>query len=206
MVYIKQRLTLAKDILQALSEMNDKLACLQNQLVEVSKDIFIKVYNDRLVELSQNKTILETNNHDIHLLNTEAIKSINHWREWCNTPSNCNKVLFPFKYFFKINRFKKVVSNINQEVIQKSIENRLIHEKISSWEIEIKRLAENTLKESNPYKNFYELINQKKLLLEDLTYLLSTIPTLHPIEIDFTNNHGLDELLLKLKTLSNTKE
>ncbi len=189
-----QRLALVQEMTRNLFSLHQNLILLKKQIEDESKIVFQKVYSDKLQDLIQDQTKFEENTKEVHRLNTNAIISINTWHEWSNNPSNKSRIFYPLQYQSKKKNIKIIISGINQEIIERTIENRLIKEKISSWEIEVKRLAETTLKESDIYKDYCNLLTEKDSLIQDITYLLSTMPKINAIEIDLADAQGMDHL------------
>ena len=182
-----ERLVLASDMLKNLFSIHENLIILKKEVEDISVSIFNQIYNHKLKELIEQQKKFETNSQEIHSLNTDAIKLINTWHEWTNNQTNKANLFYPFKYYIKKKRIKENISLINEEIFKKTIENRLIKEKVASWEVEVKRQANNDIKESDACKNFYQFLSEKNLLVQDLTYLLSSLPEHPSIDIDLLN-------------------
>ena len=191
-----ERLVLASEMLKNLYSIHENLILLKSEVEDISGGIFAQVYKLSLEELIEEQKKFESNSQEIHSLNTTAIKLINNWHQWSNNQVNQAHLLYPLRYYIQKKKIKKVISSINEQIFKKTIENRLIREKVASWEIEVKRQAENNLKESDPYKNLHQLLSDKDILVQDLTFLLSSLP-----EFPSIDNPEISSILKALNNL-----
>ncbi len=199
MLRSSQRLELVTDMLKFLFEIQEKLSELKGQIETTCRSIYMQTYDNKLCELDESRVRLETNLQKIQNLNNKAIHFINEWHQWSNNNANRCSIAFPVKYLLKKKKVEKSVSRINREIVQITIDNRLIQERLASWEIEVKRLAEIQINESDPFRMLNELLFEKKKVILDLEYLLSTMPEVCPIEIDLGCPENLNRLLSYLK-------
>lgn len=197
-----QRSELALNMIDRLIELQSNLNGLMGDIKALSETIFHETCTSKLQELQQNKTIFEKNSQQIHTLNTQAIMQINSWHAWSKEPSALRTVLYPIKFFIKKHNLNKNIMEINKKIMQISIENRLLSEKMLSWENEVKRIAEIKLKESSLYIDYNETLLEKKKLIDDTTYILSTLSIECTGQIDLSDSAGLNRIRSQLKPSS----
>lgn len=195
---LKERFSLTQDLIASLISNLEDINSLKEKLYVLANELLTRVIEDNQKELSDTCSLFEENINRICSLNTEATKTINSWYEWKRDPKNTLNPLYPIIYNKKKKRISKKIASLNEEIVRKSIDNRLIKEKIASWEIKVKKLAQDKLKESSLYENYENLLLRKESLLNDLSYLLSTLPGICPVKINFESEESINQLLSKL--------
>ncbi len=199
MLRTSQRIEFITELFRSLFEIQQELGELKDEIEKACRNVYMQTYNNKLSELDESQVRFEANLEKIQNLNNQAIQTINEWHQWSNDTDNRSSILYPAKYLVRKKKVEKKVSRINRDIVQITIDNRLIQERLDSWEIEVKRLAEIQINESDPFRRLNELLLEKKKILLDLEYLFSTMPEICPIEVDLGVPDNLSRLLSYLK-------
>lgn len=185
----------------ALKLLNElKTACLQmkelgNELTG-SCDIFLNS-----VVTESNREIMELvdeyngNIRKAEEISTKITGCINTWYEFVKDDKNRLSILFPFKCLAEKKRIMKFVKQSREQISEAMIQNRFIKGKLDAMEEKLRCKAVLKIEQEEKYKTYRDLLETKKELIEELAYLLPTIPGICPIDYSDDN---IDELAAKL--------
>lgn len=192
---LQKRISLAKDILYSLKNILNKLQEASCNIEETSGSFFKKVFEENKSEVENEIIRYNTNLKEINRLNSEATQEINSWFDFSRSPDELKKLTFPIIFKIRKKRLKKVITKINKRISNLTIENRFIKEQLITWEKELESKALNRIKKDGKYSEYKSLLQAKDILVNELKYILATIPGLCPIEVDLTNIDKLISLL-----------
>jgi hypothetical protein len=191
-IFIIALLNNLKDVYAELKELSSK--------IESSSDNFFeKLFKSSTVEIQGDIDSYKHNIEKMKSLNVEITSKVNEWYDFIKDISQVKKVTFPIKLHFKKKSFKKLISNMNQDLLDISVENRFIREKIINWEQELSVRALQEIKKSGEFSKYEALNREKDRLISELKYLLVTIPDIEPVEFELDS---IDKMIAKLMKIA----
>ncbi len=191
-IFIIALLNNLKDVYAELKELSSK--------IESSSDNFFeKLFKSSTVEIQGDIDSYKHNIEKMKSLNVEITSKVNEWYDFIKDISQVKKVTFPIKLHFKKKSFKKLISNMNQDLLDISVENRFIREKIINWEQELSVRALQEIKKSEEFSKYEALNREKDRLISELKYLLVTIPDIEPVEFELDS---IDKMIAKLMKIA----
>ena len=195
---IKSRTTFVISLLNNLKEVYEELKELSSDIENCSESFYENLFKSSRVEVENDIENYKNNIQKMEQLNINVTTKINEWYSFIKDTNEIRKVTFPIKLYFRKKAFKKTIDKMNSEILDLSVENRFIREKIINWEQELSVRALQEMKKGDEFSKYEELNRKKDHLVSELTYLLATIPDLESAEFDMNNIDTIIDKLLKI--------
>ena len=182
-------------IIELLLQLKDT-CCHLGKLCSKIEDCCDEFYADFF---EQHKCYIQ-NDIDKYMLNVEAIRNsgieittqINKWYDFARSPAEMAKIGYPIRFLSKKRHFAKNIKKIRNKISELIIENRFIKEQLTVHQHSLEIQAVKEIQKGEDYTAYEQLIKIKDTLLNELKYIISTLPDIHPVEININN---IDELL-----------
>lgn len=198
-VNMKIRTTFVISLLNNLKNIHEELKALSSDIENCSVSSYDSLFKESKIEVENDINNYKSNIQKMKQFNINVTTILNEWYSFIKDTNEIKKVLFPIKIFFKKRAFKKTIDKMNLQILDISVENRFIREKIINWEQDISVKALQEIKKGDEFHEYEELCKKKDQLISELTYLLSTIPDFEPIEFDLEN---IDKILEELSKIA----
>jgi len=195
---IKSRTTFVISLLNNLKDIYEELKELSSDIENCSESFYENLFKSSRVEVENDIENYKNNIQKMEQLNINVTTKINEWYSFIKDTNEIRKVTFPIKLYFRKKAFKKTIDKMNSEILDLSVENRFIREKIINWEQELSVRALQEMKKGDEFSKYEELNRKKDHLVSELTYLLATIPDLESAEFDMNNIDTIIDKLLKI--------
>ncbi|NLD49597.1 MAG: hypothetical protein GX660_20815 [Clostridiaceae bacterium] len=195
---IKSRTTFVISLLNNLKDIYEELKELSSDIENCSESFYENLFKSSRVEVENDIENYKNNIQKMKQLNINVTTKINEWYSFIKDTNEIRKVTFPIKLYFRKKAFKKTIDKMNSEILDLSVENRFIREKIINWEQELSVRALQEMKKGDEFSKYEELNRKKDHLVSELTYLLATIPDLESAEFDMNNIDTIIDKLLKI--------
>jgi hypothetical protein len=101
---------------------------------------------------------------------------MNKWNILKNDEDLQRNPFYPIKLLASKKSISKNLNEIKDQINALSIKNRLLHDDIDRMENSLKNDMLQQMKHGSEYKAYEEAIEKKNVLIQELTYLLPTIP------------------------------
>jgi len=183
----EERILLVKSLLTNLKTTYENLNTLAADMENFSEAFYQSFFKENKDSILQEINKYKTNIERIKSLNSVKTSKINDWYSFAKNKMEIKKILFPVKFHIKQIKLKKEIKNINQQIYNLTIENRLIKDNLTNWEHELEAKAIGEIKKNNKYQKYGQLLEQKKEYISALHYLLPTISTLNSVKLDLNN-------------------
>jgi hypothetical protein len=138
------------------------------------------------------------NIEEIKKLRSELTGEINAWYGFIKNTTEIKKLSFPLKFLIKRKMLKNSLKRVNDSIAKITIENRFIKENLAIWEHKLEHECIEEIKDGLSYSNYDLLAKKKSALIDELKYILPTIPGICPIEVEIEK---IDRLIEELKKL-----
>lgn len=195
---IKSRTTFVISLLNNLKDIYEELKELSSDIENCSESFYENLFKSSRVEVENDIENYKNNIQKMKQLNINVTTKINEWYSFIKDTNEIRKVTFPIKLYIRKKAFKKTIDKMNSEILDLSVENRFIREKIINWEQELSVRALQEMKKGDEFSKYEELNRKKDHLVSELTYLLATIPDLESAEFDMNNIDTIIDKLLKI--------
>lgn len=194
----KRRIDLAIQLLMELKEVYEEISQASSQMESCSRSFLKAVFNNCRHEIQEDIDRYNSNIEEIKKLNLEATRKINSWHDFIKDESQLRKLLFPLKLYSRKRSLMASINAYNRKISEITIENRFIKERIAAWLQQLGLKAVQQYKAGNEYRSYAELLVRKNSLIEELKYLLPTIPDACPAEISREKLEALIERITRL--------
>lgn len=195
---IKNRTTFVISLLNNLKEVYEELKELSSDIENCSESFYENMFKASRAEIENDIENYKNNIQKMKQLNIDVTSKVNEWYTFIKDTNEIRKISFPIKLYFRKKSFKKTIDKMNSEILDLSVENRFIREKIINWEQELSVRALQEMKKGAEYNKYEELSKKKDYLVSELTYLLATIPDLESVEFDLSSIDTIIDKLLKI--------
>lgn len=193
---IERRKILAVDLLTRLKSVRDHLEEIMADLGDSSVDFLNKVYADNYDKIEEKVDLFNKNVEQVKELNIQMTAAMNDWYRFIKDDNELSSPLFPLRLRLKRKQLERKVKEIKQEITGIGIKNRLIGEDIKRMESTLEYEATLRLKKDVRYEDYLTHLKLKSQLIEEISYLLPTIPG---ICIDKIHLDHLDEAISALE-------
>ncbi|NJD04790.1 MAG: hypothetical protein FIA99_19810 [Ruminiclostridium sp.] len=193
-----RRLILLKELLLEMKDSDSQMECLIIEIEKLSGVYYQYAYSECREEIQAEIDKYTNNNSRINNINHEITSKINFWFDFVKNTNEVSKLTFPFMFFLKKRKLRKLLKKSNDEISSITIDNRFIKEKLTLLEHQLEIKAIQKIKEDKAYLDYDRLLKKKDLLASELVYLLPTISGLCPAVID---SPGINELFKRLSKL-----
>jgi len=194
---LARRVYFATELLSNLKSIYVKLQNNSNTIEDQSVSFFKKMFNENRFEVQSEINKYNENLKEINHLNCQATQYINKWFEFSKSSHELKKLTFPIKFKIRKKQLKNDIKKINKKISDIAIENRFLKEHLLNWEKELEVKTIKEIKKDGHYTNYEDLLKTKEILINELTYLLPTIPGVCPGELDISNIDRLVNALNK---------
>lgn len=195
---ISRRSTFTISLLKELDNVYKELKALSSGIESNSDDFYEKLFSSARLEIQDDIDSYKSNLQKMKDINMAITEKLNEWYDFIKDSGEMKRVFFPIKLHYMKKNLKSSIKKMNDEILNLSIENRFIREKIIIWEQELSVRALHEIREGKEFHNYEELVRKKDCLISELKYLLATIPELAPVEFDLDNIDKIIEKLLKI--------
>lgn len=198
---VKQKCERSELALELLLELQEVLKGLSEIALDMEKnsDTFYKEYFNNNLHLVQSDIDNYNSNSDrIKNLKLEVTALVNDWFSFKKDTNETKKLTFPIKLYLRKKQLKNKVKELNESISNTNIENRFIKEKLISWEHELGIECVKAMKSGEDFGQYEKLLKIKKELIDELKYILPTIPEICPLELDLQNIEKFIEEFRKL--------
>jgi hypothetical protein len=194
-IQLQKRCEFVISLLIKLKDINKDLIQLGSAIESCTEDYYRKVFEENRHEIQKEVSTHNNNCEKVSFTYNEIISKINEWYNFVRNQDEIRRVTFPIKFINKKRKLKSFISNANDDISGKTIENRFIREHLSSRYHEIELMAIQLINEGKDYKCYLQFKKAKEELVSELKYLLPTVSDSHHIEIDLSAPEKLIEEL-----------
>ncbi len=183
---VERRKTLAREYLVQLKNVRDHLQTLSDDLGDSSGTFLSKVYEDHYGKIRDKIDVFNKNVEKVKELNLMITATFNDWYLFTKNDKELKSLFFPIRLHFKRKQMQAKTKELKQEITSLGIKNRLVREDIQRLESTLEYEATVRLKKDVRYEDYASHLKTKSQLIEELKYLLPTLPDfpIREIQID----------------------
>lgn len=189
---LERRRALALELLLKLKEIRNHVEKLMNHLGDSSGDLLSTVYQDHKEKVQEKVDLFNGNIEKVRELNLKKTALYNEWFIFIKDAEELKNPLFPFHLLSKRKKIKKELWELKEEISAIGIRNRLIREDILRLEGDMEYEATLRLKKDVRYEDYLSHLKMNGNLLDEVRYLIPTLPGVSITEIDMDR---LDETI-----------
>ncbi|KNY26174.1 hypothetical protein [Pseudobacteroides cellulosolvens] len=182
-----ERSELALELLLELQEVLKGLSEIALDMEKNSNTFYKEYFNNNLHLVQSDIDNYTSNNGKIKKLKLEVTALVNDWFSFKKDTKETKKLTFPIKLYLTKKHLKNKIKELNESISNTNIENRFIKEKLISWEHELGIECIKAMKSGEDFSHYEKLLRLKKELMDELKYILPTIPGVCPLELDLQN-------------------
>lgn len=179
----ERRRLLARELLIQLKNIKDHLQALSDDLGDSSGSFLSKVYEDHYEKIREKINVFNKNVERVKELNLEITATFNDWYLFTKNDKELKSPLFPIRLFLKRKKMQAKTRELKQEITSIGIKNRLVRDDIQRLESTLEYEATVRLKKDVRYEDYVSHLKTKSQLIEELQYLLPTLPGFPVTEI-----------------------
>jgi hypothetical protein len=195
---IRNRILLLRNMLIEIKATYAQIELLASELASLSDYYYSEARKESSIAINTEISKYNDNIERIRTINFDITSRTNLWYEFTKNKTELSKPLYPIAYMFKERELKKFISNMNEEISSVTIENRFIKEKLTLLEHQVEITALNKIKNDAVFASYEQQKTKIENMIEELKYLLPTIPGFCPITISIPE---IDVLLDKLANI-----
>ncbi len=173
---VERRKTLAKEYLMQLKDVRDHLQALSDDLGDSSGTFLSKVYEDHYGKIREKIDVFNKNVEKVKEINLMITATFNDWYLFTKNDKELKSLFFPIRLYFKRKQMQARTKELKQEITSIGIKNRLVREDIQHLESTLEYEATVRLKKDVRYEDYASHLKTKSQLIEELKYLLPTLP------------------------------
>lgn len=193
-----RRRALAVELLSQLKNVGDHLRRITDDLGDSSQEYLNKVYEDHSGKIKEKVDQFNQNVEKVKNLNVGITSSINEWYQFTKNEKELSSLFFPLRLYFMRKRIKSKIKEHKAEITNIGIKNRLIVEDIQRLESNLEYEASARLKKDVRYQDYVAHLETKARLIEEIRYLIPTIPGLSIKEIQLDRlNEAIEQISAK---------
>jgi hypothetical protein len=191
------RASFAIELLEGLKTVYCKIKEISSEIQNSSGKFHEDSLRHNMSSIQEHIENYKSNIEKIKKLKWSITEEINAWYNFTKDAGEVKKLAFPIRFFIKKRRLKNFIKQINEQISGIAIDNRFIKENLTVWEHKLELESIEKIKSGNDYNNFEALLRKKSEIIEDLKYILPTIPGICPIELDPDKIDNLIEVIKK---------
>lgn len=178
------RRKLAEGLLEDIKNICVSLQNMTSRIESETQCLYETLYNNTKGDIQEDIDKYKSNLQTVKMFSSEITTRMNKWYEFTASSNELGKLLFPARYHLKRRKLQSFIKNINNQIYDISVENRIIKERLTNWEHELEITTIQQIRLGNDYRDFTVLSAKKDELLSSLKYLLPTIQDACPVIID----------------------
>ncbi len=189
-------------VVELLIGLKDTCSKLKETSSEIEKgtDLFYEeLFKSNISSIKEYTDKYKANIEKIKKLRSQLTEEINEWYGFIKDTAQIKKLSFPLKFQIRKRMLKNSIKRVNDSIAKITIENRFIKENLTIWEHKLELDCIGKIKEGSDYSNYDLLLKKKAAIIDELKYILPTIPEICPLELDVEKIDSLIETLKKLE-------
>ncbi len=195
---LSERAAYAAELLNCLKDTCSKLNETSSEIENCTGKSYEESFRRNISSVQEDIDNYKKNIEEIKKLRSELTGEINAWYGFIKNTTEIKKLSFPLKFLIKRKMLKNSLKRVNDSIAKITIENRFIKENLAIWEHKLEHECIEEIKDGLSYSNYDLLAKKKSALIDELKYILPTIPGICPIEVEIEK---IDRLIEELKKL-----
>ncbi len=171
-------------MLEEINQLTAEMEMYKDSILETSIHTFKEIQNSYQQTVEELLRKLSDNVAQICKSKNTATLLLNEWYDFSQNPSELRKITYPIKFMIRKRLLKQHMMQLNLEIDKLLITNRMLKEKVLSSEQEQKNKSTEVTKNDKMHQAYLQHVIKRKELLMDLSYLLTTLPEVCPVEIE----------------------
>lgn len=191
------RASFAIELLKGLKDICSKIKETSSEIQNSSGKFYEEYLIQNMSPIQEHIDNYKSNIEKIKKLKSYITEEINAWYNFTKDAGEIKKLTYPIRFFMKKRNLKNTIKQTNEQISEIAIDNRFIKENLTVWEHKLELESIEKIKSGSEYGNFEILLRKKSEIIEELKYILPTIPGICPIELDPEKIDNIIEILKK---------
>jgi len=170
------RVELARAMITELHNTVSHIRRISENIGDESELVLAKVYEDHAGRIREKVDAFNSNVARIKAIHQELTKAVNAWYDFTRDDKKIHRLDFPIRLSARRRTISRTIMSLKEEISSLLIKNRLIREDIQKLERDLEFEATQRLKKDVRYEDYTAHLLHKTEILEELRYLLPSLP------------------------------
>lgn len=170
------RIELARAMIAELNTTVAHIRRISDNIGDESEHVLTRVYEDHTGKIGEKVDAFNSNVERIKAIHQELTKAVNAWYDFTRDERELHRLGFPIRLAARRRTIQRTIATLKEEISSLLIKNRLIREDIQKLERDLEFEATQRLKKDVRYEDYTAHLLRKAEILEELRYLLPSLP------------------------------